>query len=56
MDTWTKGKSYLIAEIGWSQLNACGLILLWKGLERGILCEMIKKKLEKIKFRQKLKI
>ena len=32
-----QGKSEkLLVEIGWSQLNACCLILLWEGLERGL--------------------
>ena len=26
----------LLVEIGWSQLNACCLIMLWEGLERGL--------------------
>ena len=26
----------LLVKIGWSQLNACCLILLWEGLERGL--------------------
>ena len=26
----------LLVQIGWSQLNACCLILLWEGLERGL--------------------
>ena len=26
----------LLVKIGWSQLNACNLILLWEGLERDL--------------------
>ena len=26
----------LLVKIGWSQLNACCLILLWEGLEKGL--------------------